>query len=1102
MFKMRLLRFFTLIVLFLPQIVLSQVTTSSITGTVKTSKGEELAGATITAIHLPSGTKYATMSKRGGVFTLPAVRTGGPYQVTIGFVGYIPEVIDNFMLQLGEPFNMNVVMAQNSQQLTEIVVSTGRRKAAPDKMGASTNLTSRQLTTLPSISRSITDFTRLVPQAGGSVTANNTSFGGRDGRSNNVQVDGANLNNNFGLSNDLLPGGGNPISLDAIDEVSINIAPFDVRQANFTGAGVNAITKSGTNTIKGSAYTFYRDQSFNGLDVAGSKLPAQASQKNQIFGGTLGGPIIKNKLFFFISGEYEKKTSPGVNYKPAKSNGSGTESTVPLDSLKKLSDYLVSKYNYNPGTYENFPNFAVTNHKYLAKVDWNISTAHKLTLKYSDYVQTSDGLISQSGGINGANSSGIVTYGPRFSPIAMSYANVNYTIKDIVRSGSLELNSNFNGKFANQFLGTITKIRSLKGHPGETFPFVDILGPAVGSKNNYISFGNEPFNGNNNDVINNIYTITDNFSYFAGRHTLTAGGSYEFQKVGNMFMAGSQGYYAYGSVDDFVNNRAPKLFSQTYSLLPGQDAVYSANLKIGQLGLYVQDEFNVNEKFKIVAGLRIDKPVYPEQPLENKAISALPLYDAKGNLTHYTTGQWPKASIYWSPRVGFRWDTKGDKDMIIRGGTGIFTGRIPFVYLTNIPSNSGMYQFGALVTSNLQNFPFSTDPHKYNPFYNTALNPAQFPTTAGTVVPSGGFAVTDHNFKFPQVWRSNIAVDKQLGNGFALTLEAMYTKDINAVYMFNANQKVGDTLVVLGSTTRSRFSTAAARKLNAASGSAIVLNNTRLGGSFVFTAQVSKSFAKGFYGSLAYNYTFAQDVTANPGSQANSVWAANATSRTQNDLELAYSGFAVPHRIIANFSYRIEYVKHLASTFSLFYEGANPGTFSYIYNGDINNDGNSADLMYIPKDPSEINFIVLPAVGTTPAFTAQQQSDAFFSFIAQDKYLKKHQGQVAERNGSKYPWYHKVDFKFTQDIFTNIGAHRNTLQLTADITNFLNLLNSNWGVRSIYVVNNPLIFKSYSNGKPNFNLQTYNGALLNRTFINNNSTTSTWGLQLGLRYSF
>lgn len=1078
----------------------AQVTTSSINGTVTDTKGETLPGATITAEHQPSGTKYTTISKKGGVFNLQGMRSGGPYKVTIEYVGYKPMVTENLTLALGDAYNINAEMTTSLTDLATFTITGNKRRSSADKNGATTNIGPRMLSTMPTITRSITDFIRITPQANG------TSFAGRDNRMNNVTVDGANLNNNFGLTSDLLPGGGNPISLDAFQEISVNISPYDVKQSGFTGAGVSAITKSGTNTFHGSVYGSYRNQSYNGTNIAGTKLPSPAATSNKIYGATIGGPIIKNKLFFFLNGEIEKGTQPGVTYSPKNGSGTGTASNVPVDSLAKLFNYLGSKYNFNPGAYDNFPGFTSDNYKVLGKIDWNISNVNKLTVKYSDFRNTGYSVISPSGGINGANGSGVVTYqSARFGTSAMGFNNSNYKIVDKVRTGSVELNSNFHGKFANQLLGTITKISSIKGHDGATFPFADIIGQSAGSKNNYLSFGNEPFNGNNNQVINDVYTITDNFSYFAGKHTITAGANYEYQRVGNMFMAGSQGYYVYGSLDDFVNNRAPKLFSQTYSLLPGQDAVFSANLKVGQLGLYLQDEVNINPRFKLTYGLRIDRPVYPEQPLENPAITALPLYAKDGSITHYSDGKWPKASWYLSPRAGFRWDVDGDKTTIIRGGTGVFTGRIPFVFLTNAPSTSGMYTFGALVTTNLQNFLFNSDPHAYNPFYNKSLDPTVFPTKAGSVAP-GTFAVIDPNFKFPQVWRTNFAVDKQLGNGWALTMEALYTKDINDAVMRNANQKATDTVVNVGpGDVRGRFSSTSnsVRRLNASITNATVLENTGKGGSIALTTQVSKNFSHGFYGSLAYTYTFAQDVTANPGSQAASVWSANATSGTQNDQQLSYSQYAVPHRFVATFSYRFEYFKHLASTFTFFYEGASQGTYSYVYNGDLNQDGNaSSDLMYIPKDPSEIRFTTLAASGTTPAFTAQQQSDAFFQFIAKDHYLSHHMGQTSERNAARYPFYNRVDFSFLQDIFTNIGKDKNTLQLNVSVINLLNLLDHSWGIKKQLIVTNPLKVVSVVNGVPAYTLATFNNDLVRTPYINQSSTATTWGIQLGIKYLF
>lgn len=785
---------------------------------------------------------------------------------------------------------------------------------------------------------------------------------------------------------------------------------------------------------------------------------------------------------------------------------------MPVDSLQKVLTYLQTK-NYDPGVYDNFASFKNTNHKILAKIDWNISNSHKLTAKYSVFKGNQDFLPSQSGGINGASSTGLVTYGPKWSQIAMGFSGIIYQQEDVVKSGSLELNSNFHSKFANQFLATITKITSFKAHEASNFPFIDIIGSSPGDKNNYISAGNEPFNANNNKVLNDVYTITDNFSYFAGRHTLTAGISYEYQKVGNMFMAGSQGYYVYRSVNDLVTNQAPLMFSLTYSLDKDQDAVYSANLKIGQLAAYIQDEFNVNSNFKLTAGIRMDKPVYPEQPLENPAISALTLADHDGNPASYTTGKWPKPTALLSPRIGFRWDMEGDKMMILRGGTGIFTGRIPFVYLTNIPSNSGMYQFGQLITPttagvSLNDFLFNPDHHAYNPFYNNTLPANLFPTTAGTSAPAV-FAVTDPNFKFPQIWRTNIGLDKSFAKTWKFTIEAMYTKDIHAVYMFNANQKAPDTVVQTGPLSRGRYSasTSAVRRLNTTVNNAIVLANTDEGSSFVFTVALSKAFSKGLYASFAYNYTFAQDVTANPGSQAASVWSINPTSRTQNDLELAYSNFAVPHRLMGLISYRFEYAKHLATTLSLIYDGRSGGTYSYIYNSDLNNDGNTSDLMYIPKnalDPTEIKFQSSFTYPNGVTYTGAEMAQLFANYIEQDPYLKKHKGQIAERNGAKLPWVDRLDAKFMQDIFTNISGRRHTLQATVDIYNVINLINHDWGIRKITTLpnNSPLTVASTTAGVPTFRLNTFNNAPVTQTFQNNVSTSTTWAIQLGVRYIF
>ncbi|MBK5270003.1 MAG: TonB-dependent receptor [Bacteroidia bacterium] len=1098
---------FLLVISLIAGVTLSaQLTTSSITGNVKSSSGEPLVGTTITATHEPSGSVYSTIAQKDGIFTLDGLRVGGPYSVVFKFVGLESQTFNNIILQLGEAYNIYATLGIQAKELAEVFLTGSARRATADKGGMSTVLNSRAFNTLPTISRSITDFTRATPQANGN------SFGGRDGRYNNITLDGANLNNNFGLSTDPLPGGGNnPVSLDAIEELSVSLAPYDVRQGNFTGGNIAAITKSGTNTYHGTAYTYWQNQNLVG-DKVGSVKANNPDFKSTVYGASIGGPIIKNKLFFFINGEMEKKPpASGITYSPTGGSGTGNVSSVTVADLQTVGNYVKSAFNYDPGVYDNFPSFKNENHKILAKLDWNISHKHKLTLKFSDFKGTQDFQPSRSGNIGGTYSG--ATYDFKFSDKAMSFSSVLYQQEDIVRSGALELNSNITNKISNQFLATFTKIQSDKTHSGDNFPFIDILKDAPSDKNNYISLGNEAFNGNNNKVHNDVLTITDNFSYFAGKNRLTGGISYEFQKVGNMFMRGSQGYYVFASVNDFVTNKAPLKYAQTYSLIEGQDAVFSAQLKIGQISAYLQDEINVNSNLKFTFGIRMDKPSFPEPPLENPANTKLVFQNQNGEPMSYSTGVWPKQTALFSPRANFRWDLYGDKSLIIRGGTGLFTGRIPYVYLTNIPTNTGMYQYSASISNtsagiNMNNYLFNPDPHAYNPFYNSGLPANYFPTKAGTVA-SSDFVVTDPDYKFPQIWRTDLALEKPFGKTWKLTVEALYTKDINATYMFDANMKEPDSKVTTGSFIRGYYSSSAARRINSAiSGNAIVLASTNKGSSFVFTTQIEKLFSNGLSGSLAYTYTFAQNLTENPGSQGSSVYTANATMGTLNDLELGNTYFAVPHRIVGNVSYHFEYLKHLGTTISFIYEGASQGKYSYIYSGSLTNQGyTSANLMYIPTDAKNASEVVFvnhnyTISGQSITYTAAQQAQMFEAYIAQDPYLSKHRGQVAERNGAHYPWFDRLDMKFIQDIFSNIGKRRQTVQFSADIYNVLNLMSKNWGIRKIYTVKNPLTLSTVTNGIPSFYITPYNGAPVSETFINNVSTSTTWAMQLGLRYIF
>lgn len=1105
-------RFLTLLLfaLAMGQFARAQVTTSSITGFVKSDNGEPLTGATVTAIHQPSGTKYVTITKKDGNFTLPNTRVGGPYKITIEYVGYSPQTIDNVNLNLGEPFTTDVTLSTKTAVLNEVVVTAGGRAGSRLKTGASTIFNSRQISTLPSLTRNLTDFTRLTPQANGN------NFAGRDGRFNNLQIDGANLNNNFGLSTDPQPGGGaSPISIDAYDEISVNIAPYDVRQSGFTGAGLNVITKSGTNTFHGTAYGFYRDQSFNGTH-AGDVTLTPTPQKNKVYGASLGGPIIQNKLFFFLNAEWENQSVPNSNfYVPTGSTASGTISAAPKDSLDKFRDVLKTKYGYDAGVYDNRPNFVTKNRKLLAKINWNLSNKHKLVFKYSDFKGSDQSPLNGSsvpnsgaGGFTIAGTSSPQSRLPnnRNSSESIGFSNSDYATDHIVKSGTLELNSNLNSRWSNQLLFAYTHINDVRNSPAGIFPTIEIFDaagtvPGVTKGRNYMSAGTDPFT-RNNEVINNIATITDNATYFAGKHTLTGGITYEYQKVGNAFMGGSESYYIYNSLNDFVTDAPPAFFSYTYSLVPGEPKVFSADLKLGQLGVYVQDEFNINSNFKLTYGIRGDVPTYLKQPIENTAITALQFPDKDGNLANFNTGKWPKAKLLLSPRVGFRWRVPDVTGLTLRGGTGIFTGKIPFVFLTNMPSGSGVYQNGAVLNTpaQLAGVTFNADPDAYI---------AKFPSTITAKAP-GSFTLIDPNFKFPQVFRTNLGIDKQLGGGFTATLDVLYTKDINAVKMRNANLKA-PTATLTGADNRPYYPstlTPAEKYVNpdiagtGKGGTVIVLENTKKGYSFATTAQLSKSFSNGFYGSVAYTYTLATEVSPNPGSQATSAWQSIINRGTPNDEELYNSAYSVPHRVVANVSYRFEYVDHFATTLSLFYEGANQARYSYIIGGDINNDGNNAsDLMYIYAKGSDVPFVA------TSTYTVAQQQAAYDKLVANTPYLKNHAGQYAERNSALTPWYNRVDARLLQDFSLKTGNTKHTLQFSVDVINLPNLINKNWGIRDLYIINNPLTRKSASGAaSPTYNLAevTQDGVkqLITEPFQKSTSFSTTWGMQLGLRYIF
>lgn len=1021
----------------------AQVTTSSLSGHVYDESGD-VAGAAVIVVHTPSGTQYHALTDELGNYRIHNMRVGGPYLIEVDMLGYAPVKVEGVTLRLGETFVWDVKLEEETIALEAVTISAESENTVmtSEKAGTSANFSRRDMINLPTGNRTINDVVKLTPQSNG------MSFGGRDNRMNNFSVDGAGFNNNFGLNSDLPGGDSGPISFDAIEEISVNIAPYDVRQSRFTGASINAVTKSGTNEFDGSVYTYQQFKGMHGDKVGDQTVNGARDLTQHTYGLSIGGPIVKNKLFFFVNAEYSPMTESGPSWRPSTDGVANTElglSRTTVADLARVKEHLINNYGYDPGEYgENgWSSFNSYNYKVMARIDWNISDNHKLMIRYND-VQNS--VMNQTN--NNSAPSGLARSDARLSASSIAFSNSFYRQNDNVRSIAAELTSKFSETASNQLLLTYNMISTKRELPSDhIFPFVDIY--KDGSQ--YMSFGTELFSYNN-AVLNNTANITDNLTLNLNKHTLTIGASFEYMFVKNSYIREGTSYYRYASLDDFLNNASPIGFGLTYGF-NGEDAP-GVKLNYGQFNAYIQDEYEINRKFKLTYGVRFELPAYLDNDMVTNYAILQKGYDNNFAGGPWDTGTWPKTHISVNPRVGFNWDVLGDRSLQIRGGTGLFTGVNPFVWFTNQASAAGFVQSQemALQGEALQNtLPGLT----FNPDYKAlmAAYPSAFPTSPNpsAITTGSGICLVDKDFKFPQVWRSNLAVDVKLPWNMVFTGEVLYTKDVVGVWQQNVNL-AAPTGLMAGADNR--YVWEGARSVDSDLSSAMLLTNNNRGHAFQATAQLTKNFSHGFSGMIAYTYSNVKDITANPGSTAYSVWQSNRSVNSLNVPELGYSNFSIPHRVVANLSYRVEYARNFATTISLFYQGSHNGRISYVYDGDVNGDGQNADLMYVPASRDEINFVDLWHVveengvetSRTQLATAEEQADAFFEYIENNKYLKSRKGKYVERFGGLQKWVNEIDIKILQDIYTNFGTdNRYSLQLSLDILNVANLLNSNWG---------------------------------------------------------
>ncbi|MBO5497944.1 MAG: TonB-dependent receptor [Bacteroidales bacterium] len=1078
-------------------VAFAQVTTSALGGRVVDANGEPVVGVAVIATHTPSGTVYGVTTNEAGRYTINGMRSGGPYAVEFTCLGYQTVTYTDLTLQLAETSSLNATLNEDSEMLSEaMVIGAAASKFAAEKTGAATNISSEQMTSLPTISRSLTDVTRLSPYGGNGMT-----FGGVDGRTANFTVDGANFNNNFGL-NDGLPGGGNPISIDAIEEMQVVISPYDVRQTNFIGGGVNAITKSGTNTFKGTAYVYHRNENMRGNQVAGVEVAgARDRDRNTTYGFTLGGPIIKNKLFFFVNAEYSQTPSVAVRWR-ASEDGVGVNdkylSYCSIEDMERVKNHVMDKYGYDTGSYTDFP-ADQNNLKLLARIDWNINDNNRLAVRYNYTNNTkwnAPNASSMDGGTRSAYS--------RTSLYSMAFANSMYSMNNLVHTLSVDLNSRINDNLSNQFLATFSKLDDIRGTNSSEFPFIDIH-DGTGTTTQYMALGYELFTWNN-AVHNTVANIKDDLVYYAGNHKVTMGVNYEYQMADNAYMRNGTGYYRYDSVDDFINGAAPEVVCLTY----GYDGETNpaARVQFHKAGIYGQDEWNINEAFKLTYGLRLDGLFFDNSDLmTNAAIKAIEYPTVDGGVRTIDTGKWPNASLTVSPRIGFNWHILENRSLTLRGGTGLFSGRLPLVFFTNMPTNSGMVQYQAQINAkNAEKMGFTMDEFKGGLVTDAngkattqalldKLHSLGYPDTISPdegAVPSSISAV-DPKFKMPQVWKTSLALDYTVPVSFPFTIsvEGIYNKTVNGVTISDWSMLPVNGFV--------RLNGADARPMYPGTfrtgTKAFVLENTHKGYGYSGSVTINMRPVEGLSLMAAYTHTASKELTGMPGSAAESAFTYVPTVEGPNNIKLHNSQYVTPDRAVVSGTYSDKSGNH----FSLIYEAWRGGyNYSYMLANDMNGDGYNYDALYIPTDEQVAN--------NEFRFASEKDRDRFMAYVHNDKYLSKNQGKYAEAYSVYSPWVHRLDFSYKHDFKVRIGQTVNKLQLSVDIKNLLNIFNSNWGV-SKYMnsdLNEGRILKFESvdaEGYPVFSTpKKVDGNI--QTFVPSIAIGQCWYASVGIKYMF
>ncbi|WP_299014448.1 carboxypeptidase regulatory-like domain-containing protein [uncultured Polaribacter sp.] len=1066
------------VLFFITATVLGQgVTTSSMGGKVTDAKGEPLPGATVFAVHIPTGSKYGAATDFDGFYRISNMRAGGPYTVKISYVGYKEFKKENIFLELGNSERISTKLSEDASVLDEIVITTSNNGIFDaNKTGASTNISNRQINTLPTVSRSIADFVRVTPQAQISEGTDgfSISLAGQNNRYNAIYIDGAVNNDVFGLAASGTNGGQtgvNPFSIDAIESFQVSIAPFDVKISGFAGGAISAVTRSGTNELEGSVYGFMRNQNLAAKTPPGlvgdGERERLADFSAYNYGFRLGGPVVKDKLFFFFNYEREDRDTP----QPFNAGVYSGDSS--LADLNNLSDFVQNTYGYNMGGFEGSAQTLASN-RITTKLDWNINDNNKLSFSYR--YTDAENLEARS---SNANRIGFIGGSELFN----SKTN----------SATLELNSTIGDKFANSLVVGYTGVRDDRDPSGDPFPSVVIQDGLNAFAGQGIQFGAERFS-TANLLETDILTITNNFEIYKGIHTITVGTHNEFTSAKNLFFPSNYGYYIFDSVNDFISGGEPFLYETGYSVADanravGDESSGSADFDFAQLGVYIQDDIQFSDNFRLSLGLRLDTPIWqngPENPDFNSDEN-IALFEAAGkDFQGARVGKKVKTQIHFSPRVGFNWDVNGESNTQIRGGLGVFTSRLPLVWPGGTYNNNGGATGGFTDENDV------TGPIGFNPDVNSQFQHLR----AGSNDFGGNVDLFAEDFMLPQIFKSNIAIDQKLNFwGLIASADFIWNENISAIYYENLNvaEPVGN-LVGPGD-TRPKYGDRVTRDYNRV----ILASNTSEGYSWNASFTLTKPLENGFNGSFTYAYGEAKSIFDGTSSQNSSQWRNIQTVNGKNRPDLSRSDFAQGHRILATVGKEFIWNDTFKTFVGLVYEGLDGQPFSYTYSGRrrvLNDDSRDNALIYVPANASEINLADTNNNGTADEW------EALNAYIDADDYLSSRRGDYVERNGDRNPWSHVVDLKVLQDISFNVADKKQTVQLSLDVFNFTNMINKNWGQRFINV-NNFSFLENVSSGNSETNpVYEFNPNASREIIDDIGLLSSRWQVQVGLRYSF